>query len=415
MPAKTTRGLKMKKVMVLGIGAQGSIIARRLMEEEGIVEVVCADYDQKAAEEIVKFSNKGKAVRLDATIFDDIVKAAKGCELIVNALPPEFNMTVMDACLETKAHYQDLASGPARDMGFIPAIERQLGRSAEFEQAGLAALTNTGSAPGMANVITREACDLFESVETIKICVYDGIWSNKFTPFWWSPETAFGDMAAEGVIYEDKQFKTVPPFNNPEMMEFKYLGPRLMFDHEHEEPVTMGLLSDKYLKGVENVYFRFGGPGCELARHFWKMGLLSEEAIDIKGQKVVPMDVVRKLTPPAPKYKNEIKAVLEEGMASEENAFLVRVDGIRNGKKARVDAYFMGPGLTDSFKLAGISHETYGTGQCAFLFSKMFVNGIISTRGVFPPEALNAEERQYYFRESEKLKLTVEFNMEYLV
>ncbi len=403
----------MKKVMVLGVGAQGSIIARRLMEEEKVEEVICADYDQKAAEESAKFSPKGKALQIDARNVNDIVKAAEGCELIVNGLPPDFNMTVMDACLEVKANYQDLASGPVEDMEFIPAVERQLGRSIEFETAGLSALFNTGSAPGMANIITREACELFDTVDTITICVYDGMWSNKFIPFWWSPETAFGDMAAEGVIYENKKFVKVPPFNNPEYMEFKGLGERLMFDHEHEEPVTMGLLGDKYLKGVSNVYFRYGGPGCELARYFWKMGLLSEEAVEVKGQKVVPMDLIAKLTPPAPKYEDEIKAVLEEGMISEEGAFLVRVDGQSEGRETRVDAYFIAPGLQESFELAGVTHETYGTGQCAFLFTKMFVNGKVKAKGVFPPEALDEEERRYYFEEAEKLKLYVEFNVEY--
>ena len=102
-----------------------------------------------------------------------------------------------------------------------------------------------GSAPGIANVLTREAVDLLESCSRIDIFVYDGIWSNKFIPFWWSPETAFGDMAAEPVVYKDGEFIRVKPFNNPEMTEFRGLGLRRMVDHEHEEPVTMGLLADR--------------------------------------------------------------------------------------------------------------------------------------------------------------------------
>ena len=34
------------------------------------------------------------------------------------------------------------------------------------------------------------------------------------------------------------------------MTEFKGVGLKRMTDHEHEEPVTMGLLSEKVLKGV---------------------------------------------------------------------------------------------------------------------------------------------------------------------
>jgi saccharopine dehydrogenase-like NADP-dependent oxidoreductase len=129
----------MKKVMVLGVGAQGSTIAKRLQDETNIEEIICADYDFKAARTLEKELSKAKAVQVNAKNIDEIVKAAAGCELIVNGLAPEFNMTVMDAALKVKAHYQDLASGPVSDLGFIEAIKRQLGRDQEFVDAGLAA------------------------------------------------------------------------------------------------------------------------------------------------------------------------------------------------------------------------------------------------------------------------------------
>ena len=398
----------MKKVIVLGVGAQGSTIAKRLQEEPNIEELIVADYDQKAIDTLEKELSKAKAVHVNAKNIDEIVKAAEGCELIVNGLAPDFNMTVMDAALKVKAHYMDMASGPVNDLGFIEAVERQLGRNQEFVDAGLAALTNTGSAPGLANILTREACDHFDSVETISIFVYDAVWSKKFIPFWWSPETAFGDMAAEPVIFENSKFKRVPPFNNPQETEFKGLGPRLMVDHEHEEPVTMGLLADKYLKGVKNVYFRYGGPGCDLAKYFYDMGLLSEEPIDIDGQEYIPMKLISKLTPPAPKYKDEIKAVLDEGMISEEGSFLVRVEGVKEGAQLVIDTYGNGPGLTEAFQKAGITHESYFTGQCAFLFTKMFVNDKIGLTGVFPPEAFEPDMRAYYLKEAAKLDISID-------
>ena len=398
----------MRKVIVLGVGAQGSTIAKRLQEEPNIEELIVADYDQKAIDTLEKELSKAKAVRVNAKNIDEIVKAAEGCELIVNGLAPEFNMTVMDAALKVKAHYMDMASGPVSDLGFIEAVERQLNRNQEFVDAGLAALTNTGSAPGLANILTREACDQFDSVETISIFVYDAIWSKKFIPFWWSPETAFGDMAAEPVIFENSEFKRVPPFNNPVETEFKGLGKRLVVDHEHEEPVTMGLLADKYLKGVKNVYFRYGGPGCDLAKYFYDMGLLSEEPVEVDGQKVIPMHLISKLTPAAPKYKDEIKAVLDEGMISEEGSFLVRVEGVKDGAQLVIDTYGNGPGLTEAFQKAGITHESYFTGQCAFLFSKMFVNDKIGLTGVFPPEAFDSDMRAYYLKEAAKLDITID-------
>ncbi len=398
----------MKKVMVLGVGAQGSTIAKRLNEEPYIEEIICADYDKKAVEVMDKTLSKAKGVVVNARNVDDIIKAAKGCELIVNGLAPDFNMNIMDAALKVGACYQDMASGPVSDMGFIDAVKRVFGRSKEFEKAGLTALVNTGSAPGFANVLTRESVDMLDSCDSIEISVYDGIWSNRFIPFWWSPQTAFGDMAAESVTYKGGEFIKNKPFNNPQMEDFMGLGRRKMVDHEHEEPVTMGLLAEKVLKGVTYVNFRYGGPGLDLAEYFYKMGLLSEEPIDVKGTKIVPMDIISKLTPPAPKYPDEIRAVLEEGMISEEGAFLVRVKGKKDGKELTIDSYINAPGLTEAFGKAQITHESYLTGQAAFLFTKMFVNGKIFTKGVFPPEVLEKDERAYYLKEAAKLDITVD-------
>jgi saccharopine dehydrogenase-like NADP-dependent oxidoreductase len=301
-----------------------------------------------------------------------------------------------------------MASGPVSDIGFVDAVKRQFGRDQEFKDAGLACLTNTGSAPGFANVLTREAVDHLESCSRIDIFVYDAIWSNKFIPFWWSPETAFADMAAKPVLYKNGEFIRVKPFNNPQMTDFRGLGLRRMVDHEHEEPVTMGLMADRVLKGVKEVNFRYGGPGLDLAEAFYKMGLLSDKPVNVKGTEIVPMDLISVLTPPAPKYPEEIAAVLKEGMVSEEGAFLVRVEGIREGRNVRIDSYAWAPGLTDAFERAGITHESYFTGQAAFVFTKMFVHGKITQRGVFPPEVLEAEERAYYLAEAAKLDITVD-------
>ncbi len=398
-----------KRVIVIGVGAQGGTIAKKLDEEAIVSEIVCADYDLRAAKELEKKLKKVKAVRVDARNREEIIKLTKGFSLIVNALPPDFNMNVMDAALKNRCDYQDLASGPVSNLGFIDSVKREMGRDEEFKRAGITGLMNTGSAPGLANVMVRESLDKLERCEKIEILVYDGVWSKKFIPFWWSPETAFGDMAAQPVIFEDGEFKLVKPFNNPQMEEFRGLGKRRMVDHEHEEPVTMGLLAKHpAMKGVKSVYFRYGGPALDLAEYFYKMGLLSSEPVDLNGTKVVPMELISKLTPPAPKYPEEIKAVLDEGMISEEGAFVVRVYGLENGRRVKYESYVNAPGLTESFKRAGMTHESYLTGQSAFLFTKMLVNDVIETKGVFPPELLETDARRYFFKEAAKLDITVD-------
>jgi saccharopine dehydrogenase-like NADP-dependent oxidoreductase len=56
----------MKKVMIIGAGARGSTIAKRLNEEENVSQIICADYDLKAAVELGKTLDKATAVKVKA-------------------------------------------------------------------------------------------------------------------------------------------------------------------------------------------------------------------------------------------------------------------------------------------------------------------------------------------------------------
>ena len=264
-----------KKVIILGSGAQGSTIAMRLDEEPNVARIVCADYNLEAAQRLEQTLTKATAVKVDGNNRGEILEASKGADLIVNGLPPDFNINLMEAALEGNMNYQDMASGPVEDIDFVGAVKRQLAYDSKFKEAGLSALINTGSAPGLVNVIARHAADKFDQLEHIDIYIYDNIWTNKFIPFWWSPETAFGDMAARPVSYEKGEYKLGKPFGNPEMIDFMGLGPRRMVDHEHEEPVTFGM----FFKGLKSANFKYGGKACDLAESLYNMGLLSTEPV----------------------------------------------------------------------------------------------------------------------------------------
>ena len=181
-----------------------------------------------------------------------------------------------------------------------------------------------------------------------------------------------------------------------------------MFDHEHDEPVTMGLLAEEALKGVKNVDFKYGGCGVELSELLFNMGLLSKAPVEVKGTRIVPLDLVLKLCPPAPKYPAEIKAIIDEGVVVEEGAFLVRVEGIKDDKPVKIDCYVNAPGLVESFKKSSLSHEAYLTGQCGAVFVKMLVDDVFTEKGLFAPEQYHADARRFCFQELAKLGITVD-------
>ena len=399
----------MKKIIIVGVGAQGSTIAKRMDEHPEVSEIICADYDMQAAEKLSSSLKRSKALQLDAGEVANVIQAAQGCDLIVNGLPLEYNLIIMEAALALNASYVDLA-GPMEKIGFVESYRLIFSEwHQKFKENGLTALVGCGSSPGLANLIARESVDKLDRCDHIGIYVYEGVWARRFTPFWWSPEVAFGDMAFKTFRFENGKIITGEPFSRPVMMNLRGIDRKVyMVDHEHDEPVTMGLLADKVLKGVKNVEFKYGGPQVELSESLYKMGLLSSEPLAVNGAKVAPLDLVLKLCPPAPKFPDEIKAILDEGLLLEEGAFLVRVDGDKAQQPVRIDCYVNSPGLVEAFKRSGLSHEAYLTGQSAAVFVKMLVDDAFAEKGLFVPEQLPADARQYCFQELAELGITVD-------
>lgn len=399
----------MKRIIVIGVGAQGSTIAKRLNDHPGVSEIVCADYDRKAAEALSETLEKATALQLDASEVENVIRAADGCDLIVNGLPLEYNLTVMEAALAVNASYFDMA-GPMENIGFVESYKLLFTEwHAKFAAKGLTAFVGAGSSPGLANIMAREAVEKMDRCETISIFVYENVLTKRFTPFWWSPEVAFWDMAYKTFRFEDGKHVTDKPFSRPIRIKLKGIDRKVrMVDHEHDEPITMGLLADNVLKGVKNVEFKYGGFGVKLSELLYRMGLLSGDPVDLDGTPVVPMDLILKLCPPAPKYPQEIKSIIDDGVVAEEGAFLVRVKGYKNEHPIRIDSYVTAPGLVEAFETSGMSHEAYLTGQCASVFVMMMVDGAFAEKGVFVPEQLGTTAREYCFRNLAELGVTVE-------
>ncbi|MDC7126580.1 MAG: saccharopine dehydrogenase NADP-binding domain-containing protein [Spirochaetales bacterium] len=400
----------MKRVMIMGTGAQGSAIAKLLDKEPNVSEIICADYDLKAAEDLGNSLSKAKAVKVNAKDVDDIVKAGEGVDIIVNGLPINFNLTVMEAALKLKACYQDLCMTDIKGMNSIESTKYMFSEmNKRFSEAGALAITNTGSAPGLVNVLVREITEKFDTVESIEINVYEGLWSKKFVPFWWSPDVAFMDMSEKPIRFSNGKHIETKQFDNPIFMSFPGVDHQVrMVDHSHEEPITMGINSEKYLKGAKNIVFRYGGPHIELSEALYKMGFLSHEKRSFNGIEYTPFDLVINQAPPAPKYKEEIKEIIDEGLITDEGAFQVLIKGEKNNKPLKITSYVNSPGLIDAYNKSGISHEAYLTGQSAFIFTKMMVNDAVNQSGLIAPEVLEEGARKFFFDEAAKLEITFE-------
>jgi saccharopine dehydrogenase-like NADP-dependent oxidoreductase len=166
-------------------------------------------------------------------------------------------------------------------------------------------------------------------------------------------------MSEPAYACENGKIVQTEPFSKPVYIRFRGQDKEIrLVEYAHDEPVEMGINADKYLKGAKNIYFKYGGVGVDFAEPLYRMGILSKEPLDLDGVQVIPRSLVIRLTPPAPKYYDEIKEIIEEGSISDEGAMLVQAFGVLKGEEVNVETYINAPGCEESFQRSGLTGET---------------------------------------------------------
>jgi len=193
------------RIFVLGAGATGSLLAQ-LLERQGHT-VWCGDRDPDRARRFLGKKSTIAVTEVNARNLRGIVKAAKGCQLIVNASASVFNEIVLRAALRLRAHYVDLSSHLTRH----PFRAEQFRYTKKFEEKNRVALINAGVAPGLTNLLVKRAAELVDEVEAVHIRLYES--SESDDPIsQWSPEVSFDEAVSHPQIYRNGSFSWASAF-----------------------------------------------------------------------------------------------------------------------------------------------------------------------------------------------------------
>lgn len=374
------------KLAILGLGGVGRVIAKSAAKTGVYDEVTCADFDQDAVKSIISDISKNnfRGEIVDASQPEQVQKLAAWADVLINATIPRFNLIIMNACLENKCHYIDLACDALLDIPGKIHVREQLALDQKFREADLLALLGIGIDPGCSNIFARYLADRMDSVEEIFVRDADVSSVEGYdVALYFSPDTFIDECVSEvPVVFENGQFGVWEPLREIEEFVFpEPLGKLKVYAISHEE----GWSIPYYLKdrGLKNCNFGYGLPE-ELITIFKALkilGLDSTEPIDVKGTKIVPRDVVTALLPNPSELAGKIKGDVIVGT-------LVR--GLKDGKRV------------EKFMYNHISHEeayrqmqeqgtSFQTGIPAALAADLLAEGIITERGAHYPEALNPE------------------------
>jgi len=284
-------------------------------------------------------------------------------------------------------------------------VSKQIERNKKNQDAGLTALINTGSSPGVMNVLARHGADKLDKVDEIRIR-YTGYMKTKEFISLWSPETAWADMAEKPFLFENGKLKRVPPFSGQEVYVFpEPFGPQTVVHHHHEEVVTMPRFIGKGLKYVD---FKMGDADILTAKAIWEIGLLNHKPIDVKGVKVAPRDVFLSLIP-QPLTMKEVEQKIKEGiLVDAAECGVVEIAGEKAGEKMRYTYEWPSLSIREANKtIPGVTQESYATGVPAAIFAWMLGKGKIKTSGVIAPECLGPKVRKLFFSKLTEMKMPV--------
>ena len=362
------------RIFVLGAGATGSLLAQ-LLERQGHT-VWCGDRDPERARRFLGKKSTIAVTEVNARNLRGIVRAAKSCQLVVNASASVFNEIVLRAALRLRAHYLDLSSHLTRN----PFKAEQFRYAKKFEEKNRVALINTGAAPGLTNLLVKRAAELLDEVQTVHIRLYES--SESDDPIsQWSPEVSFDEAVSHPRIYRDGKFRLGKRFSEIEKFRFPDpIGTARVVLAAQDEVATL-----PHFIPMRELDVKIGGNEIDRLRRWHKLGRLTKS----RG-------LLRRHFPQTSSPRMIAKLIRKGILQNARFSATVLVIGIKRGRKTdlrlliRSDCLF--PTLFQIRRQGKFTTPVaYATAHIAALFIKFFPRELA---GVFAPEMLPAETRR---------------------
>lgn len=349
----------MKVLVVGGTGGMGQGVARDLIKQERIETVTLGDIniDPGRVQEKLKASPKVSLVKIDVNDHAGMVAAIRAADVAVNCAGPFYKtaVAVARAAVEAKVNYIDICDDyEAAQILFASDID------AAAKAAGITVLTGMGSDPGTNNVLVKWYADRLDRVDEIYLYWVVSIAELAGAAWDHSLHMVLGRIPQ----YIDGQLVEVDGGGGEEIEHFlEPLGECLISYVGHPQPITI----PKYIQGVKTVVIKGALIPVwvdRLIKEQKAMGLLANEPVDVRGNKVVPYDLALKLWDTIPQDRDN---------GPQASGLKVIVKGERQGKQVTYTADIVG-------------RMAPGTGLPASIAALMMDAGKVTVKGVVAPE-----------------------------
>jgi len=360
----------MKNIIVLGAGMVGSTIAIDLTKNHNIT---LTDFSQKALDKAFTKCDKLKTHLLDVTDKITLQNTIKQFDLVVCAVPGFLGFETLKTIIEAEMNVIDIS--------FFS--ENSLELDALAKEKNITAIVDCGVAPGMDNIILGYYNEKMKLTDFE--CLVGGLPKVKKWPFCYkapfSPIDVIEEYTRPARYVENGEMITREALTDCEYIDFDKVGTLESFNSDGLRSIIFTM---PHIPNMKQKTLRYPGH-VEYVKVLKESGFFNTSTIEVDGNPISPLDFTSKI------LFNEWK--LGE---TEEELTVMRITLKGENKKGETEEVVYN--LHDEYcSKTQTSSMARTTGYTAAAAANLFLEGLFSEKGVFPPELVGKHEVCFNF------------------
>ena len=376
----------MSKALIIGAGGVASVVVHKCCQNSEVFEEICIASRTKSKCDALKEKLDGGKTKIttaqvDADNVAELVALInkEKPDIVINVALPYQDLTIMDACLETKTDYVDTANYEPLDTAKFE-YKWQWAYREKFKEAGITALLGSGFDPGVTGVFSAYAQKhQFDEINYIDILDCNAGDHGYAFATNFNPEINIREVSAKGSYIEDGKWVETEPMEIKRVYNFPEIGEKDMYLLHHEELESLAL----NIKGIKRIRFfmTFGQSYLDHMRCLEDVGMLSTTPINYNGQEIVPIQFLKALLPdpaslgPRTKGKTNIGCIFT---------------GVKDGQEKTYYIYNICD-HQECYKEVGSQAISYTTGVPAMCGALMMLTGKWIRPGVYTVEEFDPD------------------------
>lgn len=349
----------MANIIVLGGGMVGSAIAFDLSKQHS---VTVADIDKNNLNNLKKKNSAISILELNVKEEDKFRNIVKKFDLVVNAVPGFLGFETLKSIINSEMNVVDIA--------FFPENSLELDELAK--EKNVTAIVDCGVAPGMDNIILGYYNGQMKLTDFE--CLVGGLPKVKKWPFFYkapfSPVDVIEEYTRPARYVENGQVVVREPLTDCEYVEFENVGTLESFNSDGLRSIIHTM---SHIPNMKEKTLRYPGH-VEYIKVLKETGFFSEEKIEVGNNSVSPLEFTSKIL-----FKEWKLGENEEELTM----MRITLKGENSDGKTEEIIYDMHDEYCSKTEISSMARTTGYTAAAAV---NLFLDGLFTEKGVFPPE-----------------------------